>query len=185
MAKNTILQRFLKTGYYQSKIPRAVQDILHVKPSTLRPSQKQSSGRRQPKYLKGVGRDGNYYRLKIPPRKKILPNIPKLPKGQNSPKPLTPPPPPPESAADIKGYKRRLLKWLLGNIPILILNFGRYGTQGHHAPLSSKTLINRIVSSQKQKSNNYAPPPLYLNKLVCVHYLPLLGRIYLSFDLFL
>ena len=133
MAENTILQRFLKTGYFR-KIPRAVEDILRVKPSTLRPYQKPSSGRSHLKYLKGVGRDGNYYRLKIPPRKRPLPNIPKLPKGQNSPKPLTPPPPPPESVADIKGYKRRLLKWLQGNIPILILNFGRYGTcpQRHH-----------------------------------------------------
>jgi len=124
MAKNTVLQRFLKTGYY-SNIPRAVEDVLRVKPS-LRSSRKPSSGWRQPKYLKGVGRDGNYYRLKIPPRKRILPNIPKLPKGQQqiSPKPLTSPPPPPESAADIIGYKRRLLKWLLGNTPVLILNVG-------------------------------------------------------------
>jgi len=75
MAKNSILQRFVKSGYYQSKIPLAVQDILRVKPSTLRPSQKKVSGWRQPKYLKGVGRDGNYYRLKIPPRKRILPNL--------------------------------------------------------------------------------------------------------------
>ena len=125
MAKNSVLQRFLKTGYY-SDIPRAVEDVLRVKPS-LRSSRKPSSSWRQPKFLKGVGRDGNYYRLKIPPRKRKLPNIPKFPKGQQqrTPKPLTPPPPPPESAADIIGYKRRLFKWLLGNIPVLILNFGR------------------------------------------------------------
>jgi hypothetical protein len=122
MVKNTVLQRFLKTGYF-SNIPRAVEDVLRV-----RSSRKPTYGWRQPKFLKGVGRDGNYYRLKIPPRKRPLPNIPKFPKGsqQTSPKPLTPPPPPPESAADMIGYKRRLLKWLLRNTPILILNFGRY-----------------------------------------------------------
>ena len=101
---------------------------MRVKPS-LRFSQKPVSAWRQPKFLKGVGRDGNYYRLTIPPRRKPLPRIPKLfPKGsqQRPPKPLTPPPPPPESAAEILTYKRRLFKWLLGNIPVLILNFGRY-----------------------------------------------------------
>lgn len=126
--KNSVLQRFLKTGYF-SNIPRAVEDVLRVKPS-LRFSQKPASAWRQPKYLKGVGRDGNYYRLKIPARRTLLPNIPKLPKGsqQRLPKPLTPPPSPPESTAEILGYRKRLLRWLLGNIPILILNFGRYAT---------------------------------------------------------
>ena len=120
---NTVLQRFLKTGYY-SNLPRAVEDVLRVR-SSRKPTY---YGWRQPKFLKGVGRDGNYYRLKIPPRKTSLPNIPKFPKGpqRTSPKPLTPPPLPPESAADIIGYRRRLLKWLLQNTPILILNFGRY-----------------------------------------------------------
>lgn len=122
MSKNAVLERFLKTGYY-GKLPRAVEDVLRVTPSP-----RVAPRTRQQKFLKGVGRDGNYYRLRIPPRKRRLPNIPKFPKGQQRtpPKPLTPPPPPPESAADIIGYKRRLLKWLLGNIPVLILNFGRY-----------------------------------------------------------
>jgi len=119
MAKNTVLQKILKTGFY-SDIPRVVEDVLRVKPSL-----RSSRNWRQPKFLKGVGRDGNYYRVKIPPRKRTLPNIPKLPKGQTSPKPLTPPPPPPESTADIKGYNKLLSKWLQGNIPVLILNFGR------------------------------------------------------------
>jgi len=124
MTKNTIFHRFLKTAYYSDN-HRAVENVLRAKPY-LRSSRKPPSGWRQPKFLKGVGRDGNYYRLKIPPRKRILPNIPKLPKGQqqSSPKPLTPPPPPPKSATDIRGYKRRLLHWLLGNVPIMILNFG-------------------------------------------------------------
>ena len=131
MPKNTVLQRFLKTGYF-SNIPQSVLDVLRVKPS-LRFSRKPASAWRQPKYLKGVGRDGNYYRLKIPPRRRPLPNIPKLPKGsqQRAPKPLSPPPPPPESVesvTEILTYKRRLFKWLLGNIPVLILNFGRYVT---------------------------------------------------------
>ena len=124
MAKNSVLQRFLKTGYY-SDVPQAVKDVLRI-----RSSRQPTHGRRQPKFLKGVGRDGNYYRLKIPPRKRKLPMIPKLPKGQQqkAPKPLTPPPSLNggiESAADIIGYKRRLLRWLLGNVPVLILNFGR------------------------------------------------------------
>lgn len=124
MAKNSVLQRFLKTGYY-SDIPRAVEDVLRVKPS-LRSSRKRASDWRQPKFLKGVGRDGNYYRLRIPPPKRKLPMIPRFPKGQQqrTPQPLTPPPPPPESAADILGYKKRLLGWLLRNTPVLILNFG-------------------------------------------------------------
>eukprot|EP00531_Pseudo-nitzschia_arenysensis_P010179 CAMPEP_0116134640 /NCGR_PEP_ID=MMETSP0329-20121206/10760_1 /TAXON_ID=697910 /ORGANISM="Pseudo-nitzschia arenysensis, Strain B593" /LENGTH=431 /DNA_ID=CAMNT_0003629377 /DNA_START=9 /DNA_END=1304 /DNA_ORIENTATION=- len=124
MPKNTVLQRFLKTGYF-SNIPHTIEDVLRLKPS-LRFSRKPTGAHRQPKYLKGVGRDGNYYRLKIPPRRRPLPRIPKLPKGQQqiAPKPLSPPPPSPESAAEILGYKRRLFKWLLGNLPILVLNFG-------------------------------------------------------------
>lgn len=129
MPKNTVLQRFLKTGYF-SNIPHTIEDVLRVKPN-LRFSRKPVGAHRQPKFLKGVGRDGNYYRLKIPPRRRPLPRIPKLPKGQQqiSPKPLSPPPPPPESAAEILGYKRRLFKWLLGNLPVLVLNFGRYAIE--------------------------------------------------------
>jgi hypothetical protein len=129
--RNSVLQRFLKTGYY-SDIPHAVSDVLRVK----RTNKKPTSFWRQPKFLKGVGRDGNYYRLKIPPRRNPLPNIPKFPKGhqRTPPKPLTPPPAPPESAAEIIGYKRRLFKWFLRNAPVLVLNFGRYVvcTQRHH-----------------------------------------------------
>ena len=130
MAKSKVLERFLRSGYF-GIFPRAVEDILHVKPSIPRSYQKHYFGKRQPKFLKGVGRDGNYYRLNIPLRKRLLPDIPKLPKGQNTPQPLTAPPIRPESAADIKGYKRKLLKWLQANLPVLILNFGRYVTCMH------------------------------------------------------
>eukprot|EP00536_Pseudo-nitzschia_multiseries_P015546 jgi/Psemu1/299038/fgenesh1_pm.908_\ len=123
MTKNKVVARFVRSGYF-GKLPHALQDILRVKQTTPRSYQKNSSVKRQPTFLKGVGRDGNYYRLNIPPRKRILPDIPKLPKGQNTPKALTSPPTRPESAADFKGYKRRLLEWLQDNLPVLILNFG-------------------------------------------------------------
>jgi CRP-like cAMP-binding protein len=78
--------------------------------------------------LKGVGHDGNYYRLKIPPRQSTLPNIPKLPKGTPMPKPLTPPPKPPETVADIKGFRKKFKSWFKDNIPVMILNFGSFCT---------------------------------------------------------
>ncbi|MGK3743989.1 MAG: hypothetical protein ACI90V_010848 [Bacillariaceae sp.] len=115
--KSTILNRFLKTGYHK-KFPRAVEDVLHIK--SLPKSKNLYSGKRSPTYLKGVGHDGNFYRLKIPPRKRRpLPNIPQLPQSVQlkAPKPLKPLPPSLSS--------HRLLKWLQGNIPILVLNFGR------------------------------------------------------------
>jgi CRP-like cAMP-binding protein len=117
---NPLLERFLKS---HTKFPYAVNDILQVKPS---PSQfRISQGhRRQPTFIKGVAHDGNYYRLKIPSRKRSLPKIPKFPQPLGSPKPLSPPPKPPETAAEITGYKRRLFEWFKDNIPIMILNFG-------------------------------------------------------------
>ena len=177
MPKNTVLQRFLRTGYF-SDIPQSVLDVLRVKPS-LRFSRQPASAWRQPKYLKGVGRDGNYYRLKIPPRKRPLPNIPKFPKGsqQRAPKPLSPPPPPPqsvESVTEILTYKRRLFKWLLGNIPVLILNFGRY-----------VIFVRRtnLVLTSKDLEANFDPsfcsffPYLELDFLVRARYLRLLDPI--------
>lgn len=115
--KNSVLNRFLRTGYHK-KFPRAVEDVLRIKS----PSKQKHLyfSKRPPTYLKGVGRDGNFYRLKIPPRKKSsLPNIPKLPimKALKPPKPFSPLPPPSENL--------RVLKWLQENLPILVLNFGR------------------------------------------------------------
>mmetsp|Transcript_48710 Transcript_48710/g.55188 ORF Transcript_48710/g.55188 Transcript_48710/m.55188 type:complete len:429 (+) Transcript_48710:955-2241(+) len=113
--KNSLLNRFVRTGYHK-KFPRAVEDVLRIKS----PKRKHLYfSKRPPTYLKGVGRDGNFYRLKIPPRKKRgLPNIPKLPtiKILKPPKPFSPLPPPSENL--------RVLKWLQENLPILVLNFG-------------------------------------------------------------
>lgn len=120
---NPILQRFVKN---QPKLSYAIKETLRVKPSPS-PSQSRKlyASRRQPKFLQGVGHDGNYYRLKIPPRKSSpLPNIPKFPQTVVAPKALSPPPLPPGNAAEITGYKSRLVEWFKDNIPILILNFG-------------------------------------------------------------
>jgi CRP-like cAMP-binding protein len=120
--KNPIFQRFIKS---HANLPRAVEDILQVPPSRRAASGR--VGTRRPKkktYLKGVGHDGNYYRLKIPQRKSKLPDILKLPKGTPMPKPLTPPPKPPETVAQIPGYRRQYVQWFKSNLPVMVLNVG-------------------------------------------------------------
>ena len=91
-SKSPVFQRFVKS---HARLPRAVEDILQVAPK----KSAYRSQKRPKTFLKGVGHDGNYYRLKIPPRKKKLPDIPKLPKGTPMPKPLTPPPKPPATVS--------------------------------------------------------------------------------------
>ncbi|KAL3914779.1 MAG: hypothetical protein SGILL_005958 [Bacillariaceae sp.] len=116
-AKNPVFRRFVKT---HARLPRAVEDILQVAPSKTA----QRSKKRPKTFLRGVGHDGNFYRLKIPPRKQKLPDIPKLPKGTPMPKPLTPPPKPPETVAQIKGFRRQLGSWFRDNLPVMVLNVG-------------------------------------------------------------
>lgn len=128
VTQNAVIQRLLKNS-----LPRALHDVMQVKPSPsvmMRHPNTISNfrSRRPPKFVKGVAHDGNYYRVKIPPRKQSpLPNLPKIPKmapNQVAPKPLTPPPAPPATMAEMKGYKRRLWDWLKANFPIMILNVG-------------------------------------------------------------
>jgi CRP-like cAMP-binding protein len=119
-SSNPILQRFLKS---HTKFPYAVHEILQVKPPPSK-SWKSYAPHRKPKFIKGVAHDGNYYRLRIPPRKRSLPSVPKFPLPVGASKPLSPPPIPPETTADIAGYKKRLYEWFKDNIPVLILNFG-------------------------------------------------------------
>lgn len=122
MAKiqSTVLQRFLRTGY-KKKITPAVEDVLRVKHPNNRQNNLSSRKLRPPRFLKCVARDGNFYRLPIPPRKKKIPNIPRLPIGNalKAPKPLKPLSP--QTPSD---GKTRVLTWLQANIPIVVLNFG-------------------------------------------------------------
>mmetsp|Transcript_55801 Transcript_55801/g.135202 ORF Transcript_55801/g.135202 Transcript_55801/m.135202 type:complete len:397 (+) Transcript_55801:203-1393(+) len=122
--QSAIVQRLLK-----NPLPRVMKEVMQVKSGTPRQTGANTvRQRRAPKFVKGVAHDGNYYRVPIPPRKKLIPDLPKLPKLAPTPKPLTPPPAPPETAAEISGYRRRLAAWLRTNFPVIILNIGSLAT---------------------------------------------------------
>jgi CRP-like cAMP-binding protein len=124
MTKNLVQQLF----HGPPKVPRAVRELLQIQrdlPSYVPATRRWR--RQTPKYVKGVS-NGNYFRIKIPPKKKILPAVPKLPPTNPMPKPLSPPPKPliasPDSPIQFKSYPRRLLGWLKSNRAVLVLNFG-------------------------------------------------------------
>ena len=124
MTKNLIPQ----LSHGPPKVPRFVREVLQIE--TKPPSYLQIRGRPRrhvPKYVKGVF-NGNYFRIKIPPPKQRLPDIPKLPPTNPMPKPLSTPPKPLraslESPGQFESYPRRLLGWLKSNRAVLMLNFG-------------------------------------------------------------
>jgi hypothetical protein len=136
--KSPIFQRFIKS---HTKLSRAVEDTLQVPSRNIlqQQQQQQQIQRQRKRFWKGVGHDGNFYRLPIPPstaprhqlqqhqisnNKARLPDIPKLPKSTPMPMPLTPPPKPPETVEQIKCYRRQFGQWLVDNFPIMILNVG-------------------------------------------------------------
>lgn len=124
-----MVQAFIQRLFHgPPKVPRAVREALQI--DTKLPSYvpvKSRFRRRPPRYVKGVA-NGNYFRVKIPPRKQKLPDVPKLPPTNPMPLSLSPPPKPltasPESNIVFKSYPRRLLGWLKSNSAVLVLNFG-------------------------------------------------------------
>lgn len=128
--KSPIFERFLQS---HTNLPRVVEYALQVPPgkkfSPQPPHNNNKSCRTTPRCWKGVGRDGNYYRLPIPPSsqqqyKTKLPVIPKLPKSTPMPMALTSPPKPPETVAQIQGFRLQLSQWVLDNLPVMVLNVG-------------------------------------------------------------
>jgi CRP-like cAMP-binding protein len=84
--------------------------------------------KKQPTYIKGV-RNGNYFRIKIPPKRKVFPDVPKLPNAIPMPKPFKATPQEAvvkaaESATKVEGITVRLMGWLKRNAPIIMLNVG-------------------------------------------------------------
>jgi CRP-like cAMP-binding protein len=94
-------------------------------------SQRTATKRATPTYLKGV-HNGVFYNIKIPPNKKVLPNLPKLPPPQTAPIGFKTIVPKIESASssssrsgrDNNEFWERLREWWKQNWPILVLNFG-------------------------------------------------------------
>ena len=108
------------------KAPYKVRELLGLNDKSSK-----STGARfktQPQYIKGV-RNGNYFRIKIPPKRKVLPDVPKLPNANPMPKPFKATPQEAvlaaaESATKVESMRVRLLAWLKRNAPIICLNFG-------------------------------------------------------------
>ena len=124
MAQNLIQQLF----HGPPKVPRSVRDVLQIKgvPPKYVPT-KSRWRRRPPKYVKGVS-NGNYFRVKIPPKKTNIPDVPKLPPTNPMPKSLSTPPKPmrasSQSPIQFESYPQRLWEWLRSNRAVLVLNFG-------------------------------------------------------------
>lgn len=128
MASNPIHQLF----HGPPKVPRSVRDILQIQGNLPSHVPKRGRARRQaPKYVKGVS-NGNYFRIKIPPKKAILPDVPRLPPTNPMPKPLSTPPKPMTASSispiQFESYPKRLWGWLKSNRAVLVLNFGSFCT---------------------------------------------------------
>lgn len=124
MSTNLIQQLFRGTP----KVPRTVRELLQIQTKLPGYVPTKRRGRRpQPRYVKGVS-NGNYFRIKIPPQKQTLPDVPKLPPTNPMPKPLSTPPKPLKASSvspiQFESYPRRLLGWLKSNRAVLVLNFG-------------------------------------------------------------
>jgi CRP-like cAMP-binding protein len=91
-------------------------------------SQRTERQRTSPTYMKGVY-NGVFYRIKVPPNKKVLPDIPKLNPPQTAPLGFKTIVPKAEAASSGRGGsywydQERLREWWKKNWPILVLNFG-------------------------------------------------------------
>jgi CRP-like cAMP-binding protein len=93
-------------------------------------SQRTATKRATPAYMKGV-HNGVFYNIKVPPNKKVLPAIPKLPPPQTAPigfKTIVPKIDNAAGASSRRGdsheFWERLREWWKQNWPILVLNFG-------------------------------------------------------------
>jgi CRP-like cAMP-binding protein len=103
-------------------------------------SQRTAKQRATPSYMKGV-HNGVFYRIKMPPNKKVLPDMPKLPPPQTAPIGFKTIAPKVQSSGAGSSSRRgdsrwwdwspkesefweRLQEWWKQNWPILVLNFG-------------------------------------------------------------
>lgn len=77
-----------------------------------------------PTYITGT-RNGVFYRIKVPPPKSILPDIPKLPSSRPAPKSFKPVKAAPETKEDVfRDFTAQLKKWLQKNWSVLVFNVG-------------------------------------------------------------
>jgi CRP-like cAMP-binding protein len=120
-----LMQRLFQGRF---RVPQYVRETLQIpKPPPIYSTRQRL--RRPPKYIKGV-KGGNYFRIKIPPKQKRLPDVPKLPPTNPMPKPFKTPPPTLSNVltatteSSYERYARRSLGWLKANAAIIILNVG-------------------------------------------------------------
>lgn len=115
------LDRLVQSRFKSRKVIRNLLD---------RAEKSRRTERRAPAFLKGI-HNGVFYRIKVPPPKKVLPDIPKLPPPQQAPvgfKSIVPI----EEGAKSRNQGdwssaedwERLRKWWKKNWPVLVLNFG-------------------------------------------------------------
>lgn len=128
-----VVKNIIHQGLHKpSRVNQALRDILQLPAKGPNLTSTRPLGRQNtPRYVKGVA-NGNYFRIKIPPRQQKLPDVPKLPPTNPMPKPLSTPPKPLKVSADLpiqlESYPMRVLGWLKSNRAVLILNFGSFCT---------------------------------------------------------
>lgn len=85
---------------------------------------KSSTSQKFPRYITGT-RNGVFYRIKVPPPKSILPDIPKLPSSRPAPKSFKPVKTEPEMKKEqVSDFIAQLNRWLKKNWSVLLFNVG-------------------------------------------------------------
>lgn len=126
--KKAALDQLFVSRFRGPKSIRNVLDSPRPHPRDLSLSKRRT---RTPTYIKGV-HNGNFFRIRIPPKKEQPASVQKLPTPTAPPKPFkTPPPREPSSrqnasssGGDGSWRRQRAYDWFRANWSILVLNFG-------------------------------------------------------------
>ena len=121
--RKTILDR-LYVGRFRG--PDAIRKIL----DSPQPSSQSKRRTKSHAYITGVHK-GNFFRIRIPPKSKPLPDVPKLPPSNPMPQPFKHPATSSKTLIESidnvlqeESFAERLYAWFKANLPILALNFG-------------------------------------------------------------
>ena len=132
--RKSVLDQLFVNRFRGPKAIRKVLDAPKAQPRDL-PSLVKRRPRTATSYIKGV-HNGNYYRIRIPPKKERPTSVQKLPTPTAPPKAFKNPPPSRETIAAAKTTassgegarsswtRQRVNEWLKANWAILVLNFG-------------------------------------------------------------
>jgi len=126
MRKNDFLDRLVRSRF---RSRRDVENLFHDATNKARVSR--HSRTRPGGYLTGV-HNGQFFRVKIPPRKKLLPNVPKLSSPLAAPKPVGEVPTAQKVMRKAEQsdeepfaiFVRKFERWWQANWAVLLLNFG-------------------------------------------------------------